>query len=136
MAIQGGFGVTLQIYITAAYVSIVNVLDTDFPEQSKSIEEATAHSATSGYAAYVASGKRELGEFTATLLWDPGVATHAAIKTTFDSNATVNMKIIDPGAAETIQFAAHVKSIKRISKQDEAYKAEVTFQPSGAPTIT
>ena len=54
MAIQGGFGVTLQIYITAAYVSIVNVLDTDFPEQSKSIEEATAHSATSGYATQVA----------------------------------------------------------------------------------
>lgn len=136
MAIQGGFGVTLQIYITNAYVSIANVMDVDFPEQSKSIEEATAHAASSGYATYVASGKRELGEFTATLLWDPATTTHTAIKSAFDANATVNMKIIDAGTAETIQFAAHVKSIKRIAKQDEAYKAEVAFQPSGNPTIT
>lgn len=136
MAIQGGFGVTLQIYITNAYVSIANLVDVDFPEQSKSMEEATAHAATSGYATYIASGKRELGEFTATLLWDAGTTTHTAIKTAFDSNSTVNMKIIDSGTAETIQFAAHVKSLKRMSKQDEALKAEVTFQPSGNPTIS
>ena len=136
MAVQGGFGLTLQISITAVYTTITYLLDCDFPEQAKTLEEVTPHSATSGYATHAASGKRELGEFTATLQWAKSEATHAAILTAYGTNATVDMKIIDVGTAETIQFAAHVKSIKRISKQDEAYKAEVTFQPSGAPTIT
>lgn len=136
MAVQGGFGLTLQISIAAVYTTITYLLDCDFPEQAKTIEETTPHNASGGYAAHTASGKRELGEFTATLQWAKSEATHAAILTAYGTETTVNMKIIDVGTAETIQFAAHVKSIKRISKQDEAYKAEVTFQPSGAPTIT
>lgn len=136
MATSGGFGLKLYISIAAVYTEIASLLDSDFPEQSKTLEETTPHSATLGYATHTGTGKRELGEFTATLLWDKATATHAAILATYDSNATVNMRVADPGTAETIQFAAHVKSIKRTSKQDEAYKAEVTFQPSGAPTIT
>ena len=135
MAIQGGFGVLLKIDVSGL-TTTANLLDTDFPEQSKMLEEATGHSATGGYAVYVASGKRELGEFTATLLWDKADSTHAKVLTVLAANATVNMSIQDPAEAEIIAFAAHVKSVKRISKQDEAYKAEVTFQPSGAPTIT
>lgn len=135
MAIQGGFGVKLKID-ASGLTTTANLLDTDFPEQAKSIEEATPHSATSGYATYVASGKRELGEFTATVLWDKSDSTHAKVLTVLAANATVNMSIEDPAGAEVIAFAAHVKSVKRISKQDEAYKAEIVFQPSGNPTIT
>jgi hypothetical protein len=135
MAIQGGFGVLLKIDVSGL-TTTANLLDTDFPEQSKMLEEATGHSATGGYAVYVASGKRELGEFTATLLWDKADSTHAKVLTVLAANATVNMSIQDPAGAEIIAFAAHVKSVKRISKQDEAYKAEITFQPSANPTIT
>jgi len=135
MAIQGGFGVLLKIDVSGL-TTTANLLDTDFPEQSKMLEEATGHSATGGYAVYVASGKRELGEFTATLLWDKADSTHAKVMTVLAANATVNMSIQDPAGAEVIAFAAHVKSVKRISKQDEAYKAEITFQPSANPTIT
>lgn len=135
MAIQGGFGVLLKIDVSGL-TTTANLLDTDFPEQSKMLEEATGHSATGGYAVYVASGKRELGEFTATLLWDKADSTHAKVMTVLAANATVNMSIQDPAGAEIIAFAAHVKSVKRISKQDEAYKAEITFQPSANPTIT
>mgnify|MGYP001424743406 FL=1 len=135
MAIQGGFGVLLKIDVSGL-TTTANLLDTDFPEQSKMLEEATGHSATGGYAVYVASGKRELGEFTATLLWDKADSTHAKVLTVLAANATVNMSIQDPAGAEIIAFAAHVKSVKRISKQDEAYKAEITFQPSANPTVT
>ena len=136
MAVQGGFGLTLQISIAAVYTTITYLLDTDFPEQSKVVEETTPHSASGGYAQHTASGKRELGEFTATLQWDKADSTHAKVLTVMAANATVNMSIQDPGGAEIIAFAAHVKSIKRMSKQDEAFKAEITFQPSANPTIT
>lgn len=135
MAIQGGFGVKLKIDVSGL-TTTANLLDTDFPEQSKSLEEVTPHSSTGGYAQYVASGKRELGEFTATVLWDKSDSTHAKVLTVLGANATVNMSIEDPSGAEVIAFAAHVKSVKRMSKQDEAFKAEITFQPSGNPTIT
>lgn len=135
MATQGGFGVKLKIDVSGL-TTTANLLDTDFPEQSKSLEEVTPHSSTGGYAQYVASGKRELGEFTATVLWDKADSTHAKVLTVLGANATVNMSIEDPAGAEVIAFAAHVKSVKRISKQDEAFKAEIVFQPSGNPTIT
>ena len=135
MAVQGGFGVLLKIDVSGL-TTVANLLDTDFPEQSKVLEETTSHSASGGYATYTASGKRELGEFTATLQWDKADSTHAKVMTVMAANATVNMSIQDPGGAEIIAFAAHIKSVKRMSKQDEAFKAEIVFQPSGPPTIT
>lgn len=135
MAIQGGFGLLLKIDVSGL-TTVASLLDSDFPEQSKVLEETTSHTATNGYATYTATGKRELGEFTATVLWDKADSTHAKVLTVLGTNAAVNMSIQDPGGAEIIAFAAHVKSVKRTSKQDEAYKAEITFQPSANPTIT
>jgi predicted amino acid dehydrogenase len=135
MAAQGGFGLQLKIN-TGSLTAIVGVLEADFPEQERLVAESTGHDATSGYATWVSTGKRQLNEFTATLAWDDAQATHTAIVTNFNAEASVNMSIQDPDGAEIIAFAAFVTKIGRVSEQDGVYQAEVTFQPTGAPTIT
>lgn len=134
-AVQGGFGALLKIN-TGSLTTIAGVMETDFPEFEKLVAESTGHDATSGYATWVATGKRQLNEFTATLAWDDTQATHAAIVTAFAADTVVGMSIQDPDGQEIIAFSAHVVKVNRISAQDDILKAEITFQPTGAPSIT
>ena len=134
--VEGGFGLTVKIKISTVMTAIAEVIDGEIPEFEKFIAEMTPHSATGGYATYVATGKRKLNEFKLTLGWDSDDSTHAAILAAFDSNATVDMAIISPdGTDEVIAFAAHVTKIGRITAQEDGYKCDVTVQPSGAPTM-
>lgn len=135
MAVQGGYGLICRIN-TGALTAIVDIVDASFPEQNKILADATTHDSTGGYREWIAVGLRELSEFTLTVLWDDAQATHAQALTSFVADTTVNMNIQDPDANETIAFAAHIKTIKRISEQEDVYKAEITVQPTGAPTIT
>ena len=132
---QGGFGVVLKIN-TGALTAIVNVEDVDFPEFEKILSESTAHDSTTGYAEYIATGKRKLNEFPCTITWDTSEATHAQVVTSFGSDDPVGMSIEDPDSDETIAFDAHIRAMTRISKQEEHYKCDVAIQPTGAPTIT
>jgi predicted secreted protein len=136
MTTQGGYGLVIKIEITATLTAIAHVLEADFPEFEKLIAEVTAHDSPSGYAEYISTGKRQMNEFTMTLLWDADVATHAAIVAAFNADPTVNMSIQDPDGIEVIAFAAHVVKIGRQAEQEEGYQAEVTIQPTGVPTIT
>ena len=132
----GGFGLIVKIDIAATLTVITYLLDGEIPEFEKFIAEATPHSATGGYAVHVATGKRKLNEFKLTLGWDKDEATHAAVRTAFASDSPLNMSIVTPGTDETIAFSAHLTKIGRTAQQEDAYKAEVTIQPTGAPTIT
>lgn len=136
MSAQGGYGVVLKISISSTLTAIVGVEDTDFPLFSKFIAESTAHDSTDGYYEAVATGKRRLNPFPCTLNWDVDQATHAAVKTAFESDDPVNMSIQDPDGDEVIAFAAHVESVGRIARQEEKYRAQVQIHPTGAPTIT
>lgn len=136
MATQGGFGLTLKIYVTSALVAVTKVSSADFPTFRKFIAESTGHDSASGYYQAVATGKRRLEPFQAELNWDIGETTHAAVRTAFASNAAVSMSIQDPAAAEVIAFSAHVEAISRVSQQEDRYYATVEFHPTGAPTIT
>lgn len=136
MAEQGGFGMKVKITVGTTLTTIANLLDAEFPKFNKFLAEQTGHDATSGYAEYIDTGKRGLDSFKMTLGWDSESTTHAAIVTAFSATTTVNMSIEDPGAVEIISFAAHIKSILRISKQEEGYQAEIEVQPTGLPTIT
>jgi formylmethanofuran dehydrogenase subunit E-like metal-binding protein len=136
MAATGGYGVTLKIMVSTTLTAVANVIDVDFPKFVKFIAESTGHDATSGYYTAVATGKRKLESFTATLAWDSVATTHAAIVTAFDSDAAVSMSIQDPDGVEIIAFSAHIEAITRISRQEEVYQAEVTIHPTGVPTIT
>lgn len=136
MADSGGFGVKLKIKIASTLTLIVNAPEIEFPAQEKVLADGTSHDSAGGYRVWIDTGVRELGEFKATVRWDKLQATHAAVLTTFTGTATVDMSIEDPLAQEVIAFKAHVKTIGRITDREGLYQAEITFQPSGVPTIT
>lgn len=133
--VQGGFGVVLKIDVGTVLTAVTKVVDVGFPEFEKILAESTAHDSAGGYAEFVATGKRRLNEFTCTLTWDTAESTHAAMVTAFDSDAAVSFSVNDPDAIETISFEGHIRTIGRISEQEDAYKAEVAIQPTGQPTI-
>lgn len=137
MTTQGGFGLKAEIEIAAVLTVIADVLEgSELPKFKKFLADATPHNATGGYAVRVATGKRSLESFKLVLGWDKDEATHAAMRTVFDSNSPVNMKISSPGEDEKIAFSAHIEEIARGAPQEDKYSAEVTVTPTGAPTIT
>lgn len=137
MTASGGFGLQVKIDIASTLTVIADLLEgSELPKFKKYLAEATPHNASGGYAVRVASGKRSLESFKVVLGWDKDQATHAAIRTAFDSNSPVNMSVISPGADETIAFSAHIEEIGRITGEEDAYTAEVMITPTGAPTIT
>lgn len=136
MGTQGGFGLECKITVGTVLTSIAHILDAEFPKFNKFLEDFTGHDSTDGWAEFIDSGKRAMEAFKMTLGWDSADATHAAIVTAFDGTTTVNMSIEDPAGVEVIAFAAHIKSLGRVAKQEEGYKCEVEVQPSGKPTIT
>lgn len=134
---EGGFGLAVKITVGTTLSAITYMLEGELPEFERFLAEATPHSATGGWAKYVSTGKRKMNEFKVTLGWDSDETTHAAIVTAFDSEDPVNMSVVSPdGSDETISFSAFVRLIGRMTDQEDAYKAEVTIQPTGQPTIT
>ena len=127
----GGFGIIVKINT----VAITYLLEGEIPEQEKFIAEATPHNASGGYAVHVATGKRKLNEIKLTLGWDKTEATHAAVLTSFDAETAATFEVTTPGADEVITFSGLISKVGRIAEQEDAYKAEVTIQPTGAPTI-
>jgi hypothetical protein len=134
MAAQGGYGVPLKIN-TGSLTTIVGVTDVDFPEFMNYVAESTGHDSSGGYYEAVATGKKRVQPFPATLNWDTAEATHAAIVTAFDAGTAVGMSIEDPDGDEVISFSAIVEKIGRVSRQEDRYYAVVTFHPTGAPSI-
>jgi len=136
MAKQGGFGVELKITISTTLTVIANLLDVDFPKFKKFLAESTSHSSTDGFYEAIDTGKRRGEPFRAVLGWDDAETTHAAILTAFAATAAVAMSIEDPAGQEVITFSAHIEEISRLGKQEDMFKAEVMFHPTGKLTIT
>lgn len=136
MAIQGGYGVSLKIMVSTVLTAVANLRDVDFPKQTKYVAESTSHAATLGYYTAIATGKRRLEPFTATLDWDSADSTHTAILAAFDADTAVSMSIQDPDGVEVIAFSAIIEQVERISKQEDSYQAKVVIHPTGSPTIT
>ena len=136
MATQGGFGVVFKITISAVLTAVTRIEDIDFPEQEKVLDEFVAHDSPSGYMERIATGVRDLKPFRMTIMWDDTQATHAAVRTAFDSDAALAMTISDPDGQETLAFDGHVNKVGRIAKTKNAYRATVEVSPTGAPTIT
>lgn len=134
---SGGFGLQVKITVGTSLTALTYLLEgSELPKFKKFIADATPHSATGGWAKRVATGKRSAESFKVVLGWDSDEATHGAVQTAFDSDATVNMSVISPGTDETIAFAAHIEEIARLTEQEGLLTAEVMITPSGKPTIT
>lgn len=134
--VQGGFGVDVKIDVGTVVTALTKILDMDYPDLVKVLAESTTHDSTSGYAEHIATGKRKVEAFPATLAWDTSEATHAAVVTAFDSDAAVSFTIADPDGDETLAFEGHLARMKRESKQEDVYKCEVEIQPTGVVTIS
>lgn len=132
----GGFGLQVKIDIAASPTLITYLLEGEIPKFKKFIAEATPQDASGGYAVRVATGKRSLESFKVTLGWDSDETTHAAVMTAFDSNSPNTIAVLSPGTDETITFSAHIEEVGRMTKDEDAYKAEVLITPTGAPTIS
>lgn len=135
MAQQGGFGLDVQIDVSGSLAALVHVLDMDLPEFMKFVAEMTGHDSPGGYYEAVDTGKKRVQPFTVTLGWDAGASSHAAVLAAFNSTTPVTFKVADPAGDEEISFECHIERVKRIAKQQEGYKAEVTIHPTGQPTI-
>jgi predicted secreted protein len=135
---EGGFGLQVKITVGTTLTALTYLLEgSELPKFKKFIAEATPHSATNGWAVRVATGKRSLESFKVVLGWDSDEATHAAVRTAFDSESPVAMSVVSPdGSDETISFNAHIEEIALLTGQEDAYTAEVMITPTGAPTIT
>lgn len=135
---QGAFGVSLKMQTGTAtnQTAIADILEAEFPEQERFLADVTSHDSASGYAEYISTGLRALNAFTVTLLWDVDETTHAAIMTAFAAETATNFTIQDPDGDEIIAFAGFVQKVGRIVVMKDGYKAQITIQPTGAPTIT
>lgn len=129
----GGFGLTVRIN-ASGMTAIAQLIEGEIPEFEKVVAEITPHSAPSGYATYVATGKKKMNEMKMTLGWDTDDATHAAIVTALGSTSPVTFTVITPTGDEAFSFSAQVTKVGRIAEQEDGYKCEVTIQPTGAPT--
>lgn len=133
----GGFGLQVNIMVGTSLTALTYLLEgSELPKFKKFIAEATPHSSTGGWAKRVATGKRSAESFKVVLGWDSDEATHAAVRTAFDSDEPVSMSVVSPGSDETIAFSAHIEEIGLISPQEDAFTAEVMITPTGKPTIT
>jgi hypothetical protein len=133
---QGGFGVELKIMIGTVMETVVSLRNVEFPEFMKFVAETTGHDAEDGFYTAIATGKRRVQPFNATLVWDTNEATHAAVVTAFDSDEAVAMSIADPEGDEEIAFDAIIERVRRMSQQEDAMMAEVVIHPTGKPTIS
>lgn len=132
MTAQGGFGLDLQLNGT----TIVGVDNVDELSFMKFIAESTAHDSPGGYYEAVPTGKRRIEPLACAMFWDVNAATHAAVLSAFDSDASSQFKWADPDGDETIEFNAHVERIGRVSAQEDAYRANVELHPTSTATIT
>lgn len=135
MTVQGGFGCLLKIN-TGSLTTIVNIEDIDDWVLDRIIAEISAHDSTGGYAEFVPSGKRMMNPLSFTCVWDDAETTHQAIITNWAAETTVGFSLSDPDGTETLSFSGYIKTIGRMSKQEGAYRAKITLQPTGVVTLT
>lgn len=139
MTTKPGMGITFSIEDVGSpgtYNSIATVVDADWPALRKILMETTAHDTTGGYRTHQDTGLREMSEFAITLGWDDTESTHQELLAAFALTTPTNYQIESPDASENIEFDAHIQEMGRASQKDGYFQMVVTFQPTGAPTIT
>lgn len=136
MSIEGSMGAKLKIMVAAALTAVTHLQDVDTLTLRKTLVAATGHDAAGGYDEWYDSGKRTIPALKITLAWDDTDATHQALIAAFNSTSPVDMTLEDPNGSEVIAFKAHVQELGRVYKQNDVYKAQLTIQPTGQPTIS
>lgn len=130
--IQGGYGATVKIGSSV----VGHATDIEFPEFERTMADITAHDTSSGYASWIPTGIRKMNAFKMTVVWSIDETAHSAIQANFVGSTASLITVADPNAYETISFSGFVSKIGRVVKMEDGYKADITIQPTGVPTIT
>lgn len=112
------------------FTTVARVMEVDWPKLKAYMVETTNHS--DEYVQQSHSGVREFTGFSVTLEWTDDEATHATIRTNFDSNTAKNYKLISPDTQVTYTFAAFVEEIGRETKIKDVQRMKIMIRPQGA----
>lgn len=120
------------------FAVIANVSDLSGPSRQRDAIEVTAHDSPNQYREFV-KGLKDGGEVTATLNYDPSLATHSALDADFEErDLRAYQIVILPGEAEeyTWEFNALITDLGDSFPIDDRMERDVTFKISGMPTLS
>lgn len=120
------------------FAVVANVSDLSGPSRSRDAIEVTAHDSPDQYREFV-KGLKDGGEVTATLNYDPVLATHAALDVDFEERDLRTYQIVlFPGEVDeyTWEFSALITDLSDSFPIDDRMEREVTFKISGMPTLS
>lgn len=139
MAGLDAFGTTLKRDSDGAgtYVAIANVSDLSGPSRTREAIEVTAHDSPNQYREFV-KGLKDGGEVTATINYNPAVASHSQLDADFEEKDLRNYQIVIlPGESDehTWTFSALITDLGDSFPVDDRMERDVTFKISGKPTL-
>lgn len=118
------------------YVTVGEIMDPALPKLERDAREATHAQSTEGWREYI-RGMLNAAEFSLTLHYNPGNAAMPLLMAdlTATDQTPGNYKGVLPDGTEW-DFAALVTGIGPSIPVDDKMEVEVTFQPTGKPTVT
>jgi hypothetical protein len=125
---------------TPVFAAIAEVVNIDPPGLENVVAEATPHVAGGGYREFIATGLKDLGEFTIDINYVPTDGDHdvaTGLLGDVISGETLNWQLLFPDTT-VWAFAAIVKMFKpegAEAKSPDTLKAKVTFRTTGTPTL-
>lgn len=134
MATNDGFGVVLQRNISSTWTTIAQLQDVVGPSRSKSVWDATTKDSSARTREF-ASGLRDGGEVTVTILYDPSSTTHLQLLTDYAADTTASYRVAyADGSTYGDTFAAIVTGFVPNGPMDGLLSADVTLKVSGVIT--
>ena len=135
------YGVALQLgdgEVTEAFTTIAEVTDLPSPAPTLGTTDVTPHDGT-GWREFIPT-LLEMAEFTITVNYVPTETTHlntdGGLLYELTQKRLSNYKIVFPDTGNTEwEFAAYVTAFTPNGPVDGGLEAQVTFRPSGSPTL-
>lgn len=119
---------------TEVFAVIPGVTNLSGPTLGGEFIDVTHHSSAGGYREKIPSFK-EAGQVTFDLLYDDSETKHQALLTDYENRTLRNFTITLPTTGGEIwSFAAYVTSFELQASIDDAIKASVTLELTGAVT--
>lgn len=131
-------GTLLKVTVSAALTTVEGVTSFDYPRGSADRIDATSHDSAGNRKEYVA-GLIDPPSFDVPIIWDNkltvGSTTHAAIEAAYTAGTSINCSVTTVDA-KVYAFAAYIVDMKLGAPVDGVFTNTVTFQPTGAETVT
>lgn len=130
MAKQLGYSSTLKIGAN----TIAQIKEISGPSRSADSVDVTTLDSPNRYREFIA-GLKDGGEVSFTVVYDPSIASHAALNTSFESGAVEACEIGLTLLARKLTFNASITGLGVTIPVDDAITQEVTLKVSGPVAI-